>query len=256
MILYKYTTYENALKILLEQKFRYTQPYCFNDPFELYPIIEEYFNNEQFEEMLEFVTQSPWIDDVYNTTIREGYDKLNNLQKSIIPYEQFFAIQKNKIQCEIRKKKLPLKELIRENIKKVDIDELMNLEYHKLINSLIGILSLSSKNNNILMWGHYANSNVGVVIKINANKNYFEYLDKVHYSNDRPKIKLSKMDYTTQESIDSYKKVFFNKSLDWSYEAEYRDIKPLIKGSNLGKEDNNGFPIILFDFPIEIVEGI
>ena len=132
----------------------------------------------------------------------------------------------------------------------------MNIEYHKLLNSLVGIFSLSKNENNILMWSHYTNSHTGVIIKINANKNYFEYLDKVDYTIERPKVKFSKRDYTPEESLEAYKKVFFNKYSGWSYESEHRDMKPLIKGHNSGEVDKNGFPIILFDFPIEIIEGI
>jgi hypothetical protein len=132
----------------------------------------------------------------------------------------------------------------------------MNFEYHKLINSTIGIFSLASTYNNVLMWSHYSDSHTGIVIKINANKNYFEYLDEVNYTNERPKIKLSKRDYSSEESIETYKKIFFNKSLGWSYESEYRDFKLLINGYNSEKKDKNRFPIILFDFPKEIIEGI
>ncbi len=89
MILYKYTTYDCALKILLEQKFRYTQPYSFNDPFELYPCVEEYFNNEQFEEILDLVIQPNSIEEQLNKTIHNAYDKLNEFQKAIIPYQDF-----------------------------------------------------------------------------------------------------------------------------------------------------------------------
>jgi len=256
MILYKYTTYENALKILLEQKFRYTQPYSFNDPFELYPSVEEYFNNEQFEEILDSILQPNILEEKLNETIHSAYDKLNEFQKAIIPYQQYSSIQKVRIEQEIEKSNLPLKELIKAKVEKYDMKKMMNIEYHKLLNSLIGIFSLSKNKSNILMWSHYTNSHTGVIIKIIANQSYFEYLDKVDYSADRPKIKFSKRDYTTEESLEVYKKVFFTKSLGWLYESEYRDMKPLIKGYHSEKVDKNGFLIILFDFPLEIIEGI
>ncbi len=61
-------------------------------------------------------------------------------------------IQKGRIEQEIEKSNLPLKELIKANVEKYNMREMMNIEYHKLLNSLVGIFSLSKNENNILMW--------------------------------------------------------------------------------------------------------
>ncbi len=260
MKLFKYTTYSTGLKILLEKKFRYTQPICFNDPFELYPIIEDFFTGEQLDEMLDVVTQSPYLEEAFKNTIDGEYNKLNEFQKTIVSYDQYYSFMKTGIQKELERRNVPIKKMVRDNIENNtnDFASVMNIEYHKLINSIIGILSLSKINDSILMWSHYCNSHTGIVLKITADKSYLEYLDEVNYpeSNERPRIKLSKRDYSPQESIDAYKRIFFSKSTDWSYENEFRDHKPLINGFNTNLNDEAGFPIILFDFPDEIIEGV
>ena len=260
MILYKYTSYITGLKILMEQKIRYTQPFCFNDPFELFPIIEEYFTNEQFEDMLEDITKPQMLDDIFQTQIKNEYDKLSKVQRSNIPYDIFYIFMKEGLQNEILRKNLSFKDWIRNYMlnKEYNMANKINIEYLKLINSYIGILSLSQTNNDILMWSHYCNSHSGVVLKLNVDHSFFQHLDKVTYPNskERPRIKLSRRDYTQKESLDLYQKVFFSKSPDWSYEKEFRDYKALVTGDNTGEIDDSGFPIILFSFPQEIIEGV
>ncbi|MBX3009799.1 MAG: DUF2971 domain-containing protein [Melioribacteraceae bacterium] len=260
MILYKYTTYHNCLKILLQKSIRYTQPICFNDPFELYPIIEEYFNNEQFEEMLDVVTQEPFLEQNYQTVLRDHYDNLSDDIKSLIKYEVFYPIQKRIIEDELKKRNLPIKQLIKESLNAgtVDIHAMMNVEYLKIINSIMGILSLSKINNDILMWSHYADAHTGVVLKIDSDNSFFEKLGEVNYpeDNERPKIKLSNRDYSSKDSISLYKKVFYSKSIDWKYESEVRDMKPLLNAHNSTEKDKSGMPIFLFDFPPEIIKGV
>jgi hypothetical protein len=260
MILYKYTSLQNGLKILLEKRFRYTQPICFNDPFELYPIIEEYYTEEQLDEMLDIVTQEPFLEQNYQAYFKKLYNNLTDEQKSLITFDKYYPIQKGIIEKELEKINIPIRKLAKDylNDPKFDINSMMNLEYLKNINSIVGILSLSSINNDILMWSHYTKAHTGVVLKINTNNSFFSTLSEVNYpeANVRPIIKLSKRDYSTQESIELYKKIFFSKSRDWHYEKEYRDMKPLLNGYNTNELDESGMPKILFEFPPEIIEGV
>lgn len=76
---------------------------------------------------------------------------------------------------------------------------------------------------NILLWSHYADSHKGFVIELSENFIEGIEINKVDYSGDR--------DYLTFEDVDegSFKNVFYKKSVEWSYEQEYRSVFPLEK---------------------------
>ena len=67
---------------------------------------------------------------------------------------------------------------------------------------------------------------------------------------------ISRQTYTEAERNKLYKQMFYSKSVDWQYEKEYRDYKALVKGEFNDHYDELGFPIILFEYPIEIIEGV
>lgn len=260
MKLYKYTTYNTGLDILKSNKFRYTQPSCFNDPFELYPVMEEAFTETQFDEVLDTIINTDTLNYVYETTIRNNYNKLSEKQKSLTSYPQYFQLMKNNIDVELKQTQLSIKDLAKQtlNRKDVDMDVLIKYEFLKIMNTSVGILCLSKTYENILMWSHYCNSHSGIVLEINTDNPFFEHLNKIDYpkSNKRPRLRLSKRDYTKQESEDLYKRILYSKSNLWSYEEEYRDYKQLSKGEQINKTDELGFPIFLFDFPVELIEGV
>jgi len=89
--------------------------------------------------------------------------------------------------------------------------------------SIIGLFSLSSVPDNILMWSHYSNNHTGFVVGFDTKTlmlDYdFDYLESIIYQNDYPLI--SGQDDGT---IQFYKK-FFHKSELWSYENEWRISK-------------------------------
>lgn len=260
MKLYKYTTYKTGLDILSKNKFRYTQPSCFNDPFELFPVMEESITEKQLDDTFESIINPKTLDYVYDTVIKNNYNKLNNEQKSLTPYDQFYKILKKKIEQELEESQLSIKDLALQTInrKDVDMDVMMKYEYLKIMNTSVGIFCLAKNYDNILMWSHYCNSHTGIVLEINTNNSFFEHLNKIDYpeSNARPRLKLSKRDYTKQESEELLKQLLYSKSILWSYEEEYRDYKQLALGEKIDKTDELDFPIYLFDFPKEIISGV
>lgn len=90
-------------------------------------------------------------------------------------------------------------------------------------NSIIGLFSLSSIPDNILMWSHYSYSHSGFVVGFDTESlmvDYdFDYIEPIVYQNDYPLITAND-DTTTQ----FYKK-FFHKSELWKYEEEWRISK-------------------------------
>lgn len=90
-------------------------------------------------------------------------------------------------------------------------------------NSIIGLFSLSSVPDNILMWSHYSLNHTGFVVGFNSEslmeKYDFDYMESIVYQKDYPLI-TGDDDITTQ----FYKK-FFHKSKLWKYESEWRISK-------------------------------
>lgn len=90
-------------------------------------------------------------------------------------------------------------------------------------NSIIGLFSLSSVPDNILMWSHYSYNHTGFVIGFDTcsflNDYDFDYIEPINYQIQYPTI--SGIDDNTEQF---YKK-FFCKSDLWSYEKEWRISK-------------------------------
>lgn len=88
---------------------------------------------------------------------------------------------------------------------------------------IIGLLSLSEKKDDILMWSHYSNFHRGFVVGFHTDSlmdNYdFDFIGKIQYQEDYPLV--SGHDDTDVR----FKKKFFTKSNAWSYENEWRFSK-------------------------------
>jgi hypothetical protein len=92
----------------------------------------------------------------------------------------------------------------------------------------IGVLSLTERPDNLLMWAHYAQQHQGMVIEFDASHSWFKQQDddsglgrlhKLSYSDVRP-FSESMVDLTMQE-------LFLTKSKAWEYEQEWRMLRIL-----------------------------
>jgi hypothetical protein len=124
-----------------------------------------------------------------------------------------------------------------------------------MFGSAVGVLSLTEKPTNLLMWAHYAAEHAGYVIGFDTDHDYWRYgpvkealsrdnLRKVDYSEQRPKAE--------HAGAISLEEVYYRKSLEWEYEQEWRTNLPLHFADHV-IEVENGFPICLFNFPRESV---
>jgi len=90
-------------------------------------------------------------------------------------------------------------------------------------NSIIGLFSLSSIPDNILMWSHYSFNHTGFVVGLDSeslmDKYDFDYIDPIVYQEDYPLI--TGDDDTTIQ----FHKKFFHKSELWKHENEWRISK-------------------------------
>lgn len=81
------------------------------------------------------------------------------------------------------------------------------------------IFCLSARQENILMWGHYAQNHTGVCFSLRAQSKAFCSALSVHYAREYPKI-----DLTHEDEALFVLQTLCTKARDWSYEQEYRLI--------------------------------
>lgn len=115
----------------------------------------------------------------------------------------------------------------------------------------IGILSLSETHTNLVMWAHYADCHIGIVLELDESHPFFysapqncyllHSIKKVEYIDARLAI--------TSDEWGSVEKTFLTKSKDWSSEIEYRM-------SILFDEFDTNVNKYNIQFPPEIVKSV
>lgn len=125
-------------------------------------------------------------------------------------------------------------------------------------NETIGVLCLTDKIDNLLMWSHYADSHKGFAIEFDSNNNffnrslnekdYFGFLQKVIYSENRSNFILS-------ASINF--SALLTKGIEWNYESEWRKMDRLKNATTI--YGVGATAVHLFEFPkaaiIKIIFG-
>lgn len=90
----------------------------------------------------------------------------------------------------------------------------------------IGVLCLTEKPTNKLMWAHYADCHKGVCFGFDSGASIFKNFEKVSYAMVRPNIHYSARSNISDGDL---KNVLFTKSCDWSYEEEWRGIRRTVR---------------------------
>ncbi len=99
-----------------------------------------------------------------------------------------------------------------------------NQKVNKVINKRLSnklVCCFTTKSDNLLMWSHYADKHRGVCLKFSPrlDSNLFTKLYAVEYSKNSGNYDfINKME-------ESFNKVITLKSIDWSYEEEFRVVK-------------------------------
>jgi hypothetical protein len=116
------------------------------------------------------------------------------------------------------------------------------------------ILSLSKRNNNMLMWAYYANCHRGLIFGFDENHRFFRGtgittgLMKVDYSEKR--FRLPKAEEWIND--DAVLPAFLRKSNDWSYEEEVRVFARSVAACEVKSDPQSGAPIFLLPFQKEL----
>jgi hypothetical protein len=118
-----------------------------------------------------------------------------------------------------RQVSIDCKKLLRKS--KHERDQIIKSVIEESVNSA-GVLSLSTKHNNILMWSHYADSHRGVCFRFKASSTtpFFGRAQPVIYQSARPVLNPIRDNSDTQ--VDA---ALLTKAELWSYEDEWRIVE-------------------------------
>ena len=88
------------------------------------------------------------------------------------------------------------------------------------ITDQVGVLCVSTKRDDILMWSHYADSHRGVCLEFDGHFAFMAHAQKVQYTHKRSPINV----YVDSEEA-AMKKALLTKAEQWAYEEEWRLIR-------------------------------
>lgn len=142
-------------------------------------------------------------------------------------------------------------------------DELERNQYINEVLPKLGVLSLTERRNNQLMWSHYAEGHKGMLIEFNAGNGLFseEYFPSDWPCQHTSLFKLRKIKYRKSAPVmypdlrKGLEQVVFTKSNDWDYEHEWRLCRPL-EDADVIQSKNLPFPIHLFNFPSAAIRSV
>lgn len=239
MTLYKYLTSERS-DILETGHIRYTQPIHLNDPFEMTPDFSAILTEKAIMKLMTRKQMREALDKALMKVPERFRTRIKILAKLVLLF-QGWQINRNmttmmaSVMAQLR----------------AEAPEIMQ----KTIRMKSGVLSLSEKPDNLLMWSHYALNHTGFVIAVNEKHSVFNerrsvndefnHLRKVVYSKKKPK--------PTLEQISGIE-LLLSKSLDWSYEQEWRIVKPVDDATAMGTALSHD--VYLFPLPPDAIEGI
>jgi len=132
-----------------------------------------------------------------------------------------------------------------------ECNDITSRKIRNSLNESIGILCLSTNQDSLLMWSHYADEYSGAMIEFDDNHEFFEGKIEVKYEEYRPIKNIAS--YTS-----SHKQIpiaeLCVKSKEWEYESEVRIARHL---SNCKRVNNEGtFPLYVMDIPQKCIKSI
>ncbi len=225
MKLYKYMSFESAIRLLRDGCVRFTQPGDFNDPFEMNPSFDLMSKQD-----LDGLPDAP---DVPGMKILTP-EALKSMFAAILP-----GLQK-------------------EISKHAGQDGAFVLRNNELAQSTLddefGVFCLSEAADNLLMWAHYADNHRGVAIQFDTESKFFS---EDSLGSDLPSFRT--VEYIMKRPILSHSNLrspslLFRKSPEWSYEREWRYIRRLSEAHRV--IDSMPYPIHLFGLPEDSISGI
>lgn len=234
-VLYKYFAPER-LDVVTDAKLRFSPLSAFNDPFEGRPDITDLAPEGVLE-------RAVW--DGLPEMLEEEYYKGPDQLRKLVSVEQFVAMAMSD-PTGIVSNLLNQAKPITANLAKTLPD---------MLNEHVGTLCLTEIPDSLLMWAHYGVSHTGFVVGFDTSSSFFHcprsakdefhHLRRVSYRATRPGGALTDLDSP---------ELFLCKSEHWSYENEWRILKPLKDASIVITVPSGG--VHLFSYPRDAIKSI
>lgn len=257
MNFYKYL-HPSRINILSNQQIRFTQATHLNDGFEALPNFTQFSSSHGIEKYLSELDLDSLSDE---EVMRLAEEAMQSLISS--PDSETYKIFLQELRGYPPRKFAEIVIEMAKTFFKAFLAETLppnsgNEKFKASLDKQIGILSLTCKNNNTLMWSHYADSEKGFVIQLNPSDKLFEngkselkslqVLNRVKYSNKRPNVNIFDFGIMGPKMIEkTISSILLTKSKAWSYEEELRMIRPLIQAEEKKYIDSQDIYLFSFD---------
>ena len=204
-VLYKYCD-SRGIDILQSHRLKVTPFDEFNDPFEIAPRMRPDF---PFEDAKAAVTDPEMIRRSYETT---------ELLPPFQDFEQFSALIRSRAD-----------ELAARNVANYASDAAQFRETHlAMVSPEFGLICLSARFDDILMWAHYTRGHTGFAIGFRSNHDFFikgPPTHEVEHGNER--VLVGHYQDHRDRNREVIKELISRKSSHWSYEREWRQLRAL-----------------------------
>lgn len=261
MPLFKYVPPER-IDILTKKLLRFTQPGAFNDPFETFPCFAGLSEDCMADVMKDHRPSREKIEKMVEESLAEELRKQFGANP---PPALVEALRRNPFVQERISEIGPISEKLMREFLSENGELFSSLTVNAAldaINRQFGLLCLTEKPDNLLMWAHYANSHTGLVFEFNEKHSFFNRaekpkelgrcLHKIAYVKTRPQRILFGPQMDEDDFLAGWAKdIFFSKSEHWSYEEEWRMIEYLRDCKQVIKDQPHD--TCLFPVPLECI---
>lgn len=263
MNLYKYVTAER-IDVLQNSMIRFTQPSGLNDPFDLKILADDLFSKSMWKsfeiEVEDSVEDGRFAAQIYERMKGEIFSRLG--PDKVKAWQDNAAAKLDELLLQVAQKFVESDVATVVNKRTFDmlreVTQSMAKQNFSSITSKLGVLSLTENSDNLLMWSHYAASHKGFVIELDSENNFFKF------PKDPNRSAVEKVEYVERRKLQALVpeddngnpfRPFFLKSKYWSYENEWRLIRPLVDANKVYQDEQNG-DIHLFRLPPDAVTGV
>jgi hypothetical protein len=186
------------------------------------------FHRQIIEKQIAYFASPGTFNDPFDCKIPVRYDINSDKQLEDIYYRVIKATHQNESDEKIRKFS---KRWVHEGPISPDSFKKNDQEYFDNLNKRMGIFSVSGRNNDILMWGHYSNSHKGFCVGFDTAEllktEGVDFIGKVEYCSEFPTIiPNGSLEFQFENQI-------FSKWDKWDYEDEFRLTKNHIENRKI-----------------------
>lgn len=223
---FKYTTSDTAQKVIQTQKFRWSSPLLFNDPFDHQAGFVSLFTGHELSLAIERITEQAIFGDApFNPPVPTPFARATAVMR-----KNRYRMPREEILNGMKVAGKQIAEEYQGNFARLN-DEIRSFLTHSRV------FCMTESEDNVVMWSHYADQHKGVVFKLRRLEELdhrFIVARKVTYTDEpQPYLTLDQqVDNLVGNAYHDPTPLVWNsahvKHTDWAYEKEWRVHVPLL----------------------------